>query len=112
MLQRDAFIEKDLMMNILMNIDDWDGTVPTPCILKPKPLWSGKQIFSMFLPDLNLRRTSSWYKDSDPEDLSLDDSQVCTVLTCTAAIAYHFPACIHCPIAHPLSCSIDDLKLN
>ncbi len=44
MLKRDTFIEKDLMMNILMNIDDWDGTVPMPCILKPRPLWSGKQV--------------------------------------------------------------------
>lgn len=34
------------------------------------------QVFSMFLPDVNLRRTCAWYKESDPEDLSLDDSQV------------------------------------
>lgn len=30
----------------------------------------------MFLPDVNLRRTSAWFKESDPEDMSLDDSQV------------------------------------
>jgi hypothetical protein len=35
------------------------------------------QVFSMFLPDVNMKRTCAWYKDSDPEDLSLDDSQVC-----------------------------------
>ena len=44
MTKRDTFIEKDVMMNILMNIDDWDGTVPMPAILKPTPLWSGKQV--------------------------------------------------------------------
>jgi hypothetical protein len=44
MLKRDTFIEKDLMMNILMNIDEWDGTVPLPAILKPRPLWTGKQV--------------------------------------------------------------------
>jgi DNA-directed RNA polymerase II subunit RPB1 len=125
MLKRDTFIEKDVMMNILMNIDEWDGTVPLPAILKPRPLWTGKQVggqgmqdtscnlggdlrmhlydhnssalwndgerkyqrwhcspgpalqvFSMFLPDVNMKRTCAWYKDSDPEDLSLDDSQV------------------------------------
>ncbi len=31
----------------------------------------------MFLPDLNMRRTASWHKEGDPEDLSADDSQVC-----------------------------------
>jgi DNA-directed RNA polymerase II subunit RPB1 len=42
--QRDTFIRKELMMNILMNIMDWDGTVPMPTILKPEPLWTGKQV--------------------------------------------------------------------
>ena len=33
----------------------------------------------MYLPDINLKKTSAWYKgSSDPPDLSLDDSQVCT----------------------------------
>lgn len=76
MLKRDIFMEKDVLMNVLMNIDEWDGTVPMPAILKPKPLWSGKQVFSMFLPDVNIKRTSAWYKEKDPEDMSLDDSQV------------------------------------
>jgi DNA-directed RNA polymerase II subunit RPB1 len=44
MLKRDSFIEKDLVMNILMTIDEWDGTVPMPAILKPRPLWTGKQV--------------------------------------------------------------------
>jgi DNA-directed RNA polymerase II subunit RPB1 len=39
--QRDSFIELDLAMNLLMWID-YDGTLPTPAILKPKPLWTGK----------------------------------------------------------------------
>ncbi len=34
------------------------------------------QVFSMFLPDVNIKRTSAWYKEADPEDISLDDSQV------------------------------------
>ncbi|KAL6754081.1 hypothetical protein V8C86DRAFT_2713077 [Haematococcus lacustris] len=76
MLKRDTFLEKDLLMNILMSIDDWDGTVPMPLILKPRPLWSGKQVFSMFLPDVNMTRTCAWHKDNDKKDLSLDDSQV------------------------------------
>jgi len=39
--QRDTFVEKDLFMNLMMWLD-YDGTLPTPCILKPRPLWTGK----------------------------------------------------------------------
>lgn len=36
-----------------------DYTLPIPCILKPKALWSGKQLFSMLLPSqLYLRKNS------------------------------------------------------
>ena len=44
MTKRDTFIEADVMMNILMWLEDWDGRVPMPAILKPRPLWSGKQV--------------------------------------------------------------------
>ncbi len=44
MTKRDTFIEADVLMNILMWLEDWDGRVPTPTILKPRPLWSGKQV--------------------------------------------------------------------
>ncbi|GLI67975.1 hypothetical protein VaNZ11_012311 [Volvox africanus] len=76
MTKRDIFIEKDVFMNTIMGIEDWDGTVPMPTILKPKPLWTGKQIFSMFIPDVNLKNKSAWYKDTDVPDMSVDDSQV------------------------------------
>lgn len=76
MTKRDIFIRKDIFMNIVMGIEDWDGTLPLPAVLKPEPLWTGKQVFSMFLPEINLRNKSSWYKDGDPDDMSLDDSQV------------------------------------
>ena len=38
-------------MNLLLWIRNWDGKVPIPCILKPKPLWTGKQIFSLLIPN-------------------------------------------------------------
>ena len=44
MTKRDVFIEKDLLMNILMWVEDWDGRVPAPAIYKPKALWTGKQV--------------------------------------------------------------------
>lgn len=66
-------------MNILMNIEDWDGTVPTPALLKPEPLWTGKQVLSLFIPRVNLRRTSAWHKEGDEPGFSRDDSQVLVV---------------------------------
>ena len=53
MTKRDTFIEADVMMNMLMWLEDWDGRVPMPAVLKPRPLWTGKQVGSIvghFLP--------------------------------------------------------------
>jgi DNA-directed RNA polymerase II subunit RPB1 len=37
-------------MNLLMQVPDWNGQVPSPSILKPCPLWTGKQLFSLLIP--------------------------------------------------------------
>ncbi|GMG56485.1 unnamed protein product [Ambrosiozyma monospora] len=50
MTLRDIFIEYDQVMNICFWIPSWDGVVPQPCIMKPKPLWSGKQMMSLCIP--------------------------------------------------------------
>ena len=50
MTLRDCFIEKETLMNLLMWLPHWDGRVPTPAILKPKPLWTGKQVVSLIIP--------------------------------------------------------------
>lgn len=41
MTKRDVFIEKDVFMNTMMWIADWDGVLPCPAILKPRPMWTG-----------------------------------------------------------------------
>ena len=77
MTKRDEFIEKDVFMNMLMWLENWDGAIPIPTILKPRPLWTGKQIFNLFLPEgINCRRTASWHKDNEPKDMSPSDAQV------------------------------------
>ena len=77
MTKRDEFIEKDVFMNMLMWLENWDGQIPIPTILKPRPLWTGKQIFNLFLPEgVNCRRNTSWHKDNEPKDMSPTDSQV------------------------------------
>ncbi|KAF2853474.1 DNA-directed RNA polymeras-like protein ii largest subunit [Plenodomus tracheiphilus IPT5] len=65
MSRRDNFLPLEQVMNILMWVPDWDGIVPEPAILKPRPLWSGKQIISMTIAkEVNIVRTD---KESKPE---------------------------------------------
>ncbi|KIK66076.1 hypothetical protein GYMLUDRAFT_38551 [Collybiopsis luxurians FD-317 M1] len=55
---RDTFFDWDQVQNILLWVPEWDGTVPTPAILKPKPLWTGKQILSLTIPrGINIHRS-------------------------------------------------------
>ncbi|XP_064456621.1 DNA-directed RNA polymerase II subunit RPB1-like [Ornithodoros turicata] len=68
MTKRDVFLEKDQMMTILMFLPIWDGKMPMPAILKPKPLWTGKQIFSLIIPgNVNLIRTHSTHPDEEDD---------------------------------------------
>jgi hypothetical protein len=53
------FIPRDLTFNILLNLETWDGRIPVPAILKPQPLWTGKQLFSCLLPKINMAHTSN-----------------------------------------------------
>lgn len=62
--RRDVFLTKDQVMNLMLWVPDWDGVIPQPAIIKPRPRWTGKQIISMVLPSgLNLLRVD---KDKAP----------------------------------------------
>lgn len=74
--QRDTFLEKDLVMNLLMHVGDWDGIIPEPAIYKPRPLWTGKQIFSLILPSVNLMRFNITHPDEEKTDISPGDTKV------------------------------------
>ncbi|CAF3316832.1 unnamed protein product [Rotaria socialis] len=66
MTRRDVFIEKCDFMNLLMYLPSWDGHIPQAAILKPKPLWTGKQLFSLILPrEVNCVRTHSQHPDEE-----------------------------------------------
>jgi DNA-directed RNA polymerase II subunit RPB1 len=68
MTKRDVFIEKEEVMKLLMWIPSWDGKMPQPAILKPKPLWTGKQVFSLLIPDhTNCIRTHSTHPDNEDD---------------------------------------------
>ncbi|RKO94715.1 hypothetical protein BDK51DRAFT_25294, partial [Blyttiomyces helicus] len=54
MTERNIFISKQDIMNMVLWIKDFDGILPQPAIMKPLPLWTGKQIISMILPRIDL----------------------------------------------------------
>ena len=49
---------------LIYRLRDWNGKVPVPAVMKPnkgkpgsyKAYWTGKQVFSMFCPKINLRK--------------------------------------------------------
>lgn len=57
--RRDVFLTKEQVMNVLLWVPDWDGVIPQPAILKPRPRWTGKQLISMVIPKgISLQRGS------------------------------------------------------
>jgi DNA-directed RNA polymerase II subunit RPB1 len=72
---RDTFVNRNEMMNLMMWIKPVKPLVlPPPCIMKPVQLWSGKQVFSLFLPTFNLDAYSNDVKDKSW--MSNDDRRV------------------------------------
>ena len=75
---RDTFLDFDQVMSLLIWIKGFNiENLPIPCILKPKPLWSGKQIFSLILPkELNLTTLREDSPKGCEEKLNLVDNFV------------------------------------
>lgn len=75
--KRDTLIEKDVFMNILMWWEDFDGKIPAPAILKPRPIWTGKQVFNLIIPKpINLIRFSAWHSEAESGFITPGDTMV------------------------------------
>lgn len=48
---KDTFLDKYFIQSVALWLDLWE--LPIPAILTPRPLWTGKQIFSLILPEVN-----------------------------------------------------------
>ena len=63
---RDSFVERDELFQILVALPSWDGRVPVPCVVKPRALWSGKQLVTLLLPTSTfLTRAAGMHRDED-----------------------------------------------
>ncbi|KAJ2692634.1 DNA-directed RNA polymerase II core subunit rpo21, partial [Coemansia spiralis] len=75
--RRDTLFGIDMVMLLMMWLPDWDGVLPPPCILKPKALWSGKQIYSMVIPKgTNCDGWSTNRPDNEVSWISVGDFRV------------------------------------
>ena len=82
---RDTFIEHEDLMQLMMWIPDAD--IPQPAILKPKPLWTGKQVFSLLMPKIQYMRfnedkkTHNWASPKDKNILISNGEILCGQMT-------------------------------
>lgn len=60
-------------MDLLMWVNyDLEKGLPTPAIIKPKPMWTGKQILSLVIPEtINLEKISSDAKLDSHKDQNI-----------------------------------------
>jgi DNA-directed RNA polymerase beta' subunit len=64
MTKRDVFLSKEDMMTLVMFLPTWDGKLPIPAIIKPKPMWTGKQLFTLIIPgNVNCMRLHATHPD-------------------------------------------------
>lgn len=80
-------------MQLLMWLPSWNGHMPQPAILKPRPLWTGKQLMTLVIPDgVNLVKTHSTHPDDEDRGpykwLSPGDTKVFFNLLANQHIAF------------------------
>ena len=107
MTRRDVFIDRDNMMNLVMFLPRWDGRLPIPAVLKPKPLWTGKQLFSLIMPpSINCVRTHSTHPDNEDDSdykwispgdtkVIVDNSQLISGILCKKTLGTSAGSLIH-----------------
>ncbi|KAK3341342.1 hypothetical protein B0T25DRAFT_338943 [Lasiosphaeria hispida] len=69
--RRDTFIDKELLMNIMLWVPEWDGIIPRPAIVKPSPRWTGKQVASLVIPNIINLSTPSGKENAPLKDEGL-----------------------------------------
>ncbi|KAF4125176.1 DNA-directed RNA polymerase II subunit RPB1 [Geosmithia morbida] len=67
--RRDVFLDKDEVMNLMLWVPGWDGIIPQPSILKPRPRWTGKQLVSLVIPpEVSIQAGSDSYNSLLKDD--------------------------------------------
>lgn len=96
MTKRDTFLDKALVMNILMFIDyDLEKGLPRPAILKPQALWTGKQILSLVIPEtINMEKGKDLVNKKD-ETVIIQKGEVITGIVAKGIVGAAAGGLIH-----------------
>eukprot|EP00762_Andalucia_godoyi_P007867 ANDGO_01232.mRNA.1 DNA-directed RNA polymerase II subunit 1 len=105
--RRDVLLRRELFFNCLLHIDEWDGRIPQPAILKPVPMWTGKQLYSTVLPQgvyLEMKAaahnaeedkpTKNWNSPGDTRVLIENGTLICGIC-CKATLGNRSGSLIH-----------------
>jgi len=65
MTKRNSFLTKDQVMQLVLWLGDFNFELPVPAILKPVTLWTGKQIISLLLPEVNIAKNCIVHNKED-----------------------------------------------
>jgi DNA-directed RNA polymerase II subunit RPB1 len=66
-----VYLNRDEMMNILIYLDSFDGTLPEPELTEPYRLWSGRQLVSFAFPrGLNMNMKNNSHDDTNEDKLN------------------------------------------
>jgi DNA-directed RNA polymerase beta' subunit len=71
---RNEFIDQEDFTNLMMSVDAW--VLPKPAILKPRKLWTGKQLFNLIFPSVFCHQFSSWHDETEKPAFSVSDTEV------------------------------------
>lgn len=94
--RRDVFLSREQVMNVLMWVPNWDGTVPTPAILKPRPRWTGKQMISLVIPPgINKEDANKGYSPLNDEGLLVHGGELMFGLLNKKAVGQSHKSLIH-----------------
>ena len=77
--KRDSFLTKSEFMLLSVQIDNNRTLLPVPTIIKPKLLWTGKQLISLIIPKINLSRVSLSHSEEDRSNISFDDTRIIVI---------------------------------
>ncbi|KAJ3032923.1 DNA-directed RNA polymerase II subunit rpb1 [Rhizophlyctis rosea] len=101
--KRSTFLRREKVMQLLMSTKEMvTTTLPTPAILKPVLMWTGKQIISLFLPDKDLHGYHSARLDSEkgldtPSDslVTISEGTLLTGILCKKTVGTDPSGIIH-----------------
>lgn len=74
---KDIFIDYQQFCNILLKVKGFPKHIPSPAIIKPKALWTGKQLIQTILPRVSYQRWNCFKTITDSKNFSFNDGYVC-----------------------------------